>query len=156
MSGVRIGLGTDAAVCNNACDLLLEARMLGLLQRLGNGAATLPAGTLLRMATVDGAGILGAPSAAGIAPGAPADLVVLDAAAPHMLPLVERPGWSNVLPGIVFSATGRDVTDVMAEGRWVVRDRALVGGNGAAIGAALSEAADELIRRTEDEWHLTP
>ena len=153
--GVPIGLGTDAAVCNNSCDLLLEARMLGLLQRLGNGAATLPAEALLTMATVAGAGILGAPAAAGIAPGAPADLAVLDATAPHMLPLVSRPGRSNVLTGIVFSGTGQDVTDVMVDGRWVVRDRGLVAQDAARIGAALSQAAEELIRRTEDAWHLT-
>lgn len=149
--GIRVALGTDAAVCNNSCDLLLEARMLGLLQRLERGAATLPAGELLRCASVAGAAVLGSAAAAGIAPGAPADVALLDATAPHMLPLVDRPGRSNVLAAIVFSATGRDVTDLMVGGRWVVRDRALVTQDGAAVGTALSAAADELIRRTEDE-----
>ena len=148
-AGVRVALGTDAAVCNNSCDLLLEARMLGLLQRLDNGAATLPAERLLRFATVEGAAVLDSPAAAGIAPGAPADLVLLDATAPHMLPLVHRPELSNLLANIVFSGTGRDVTDLMVEGRWVVREGRLVAADVARIGADLASAADELIQRTE-------
>lgn len=147
--GIPIALGTDAAVCNNSCDLLLEARMLGLLQRLDNGAATLPAETLLRFATVAGAAVLDSPAGAGIAPDAPADLVLFDATAPHMLPLVNRPELSNVLANIVFSGTGRDVTDVMVEGRWVVRERRLVAGDVDRIGADLACAAEELIERTE-------
>ena len=147
--GIPIALGTDAAVCNNSCDLLLEARMLGLLQRLGSGAATLPAETLLRFATVGGAAVLDSAAAAGLAPGAPADLIVLDATAPHMLPLVHRPELSNLLANIVFGGTGRDVTDVMVEGRWVVRNRRLLTGDVERIGADLVCAAEELIERTE-------
>ena len=148
--GVPIALGTDAAVCNNSSDLLLEARMLGLLQRLDRGAATLPAGTLLGYASSGGAAALASPAGAGIAPGAPADLAVLDAAAPHMLPLLPGPaGMANLLAAIIFSGTGRDVTDLMVEGRWVVRDRALVARDVERIGAELVSAAEELVRRTD-------
>lgn len=146
--GVRIALGTDAAVCNNSCDLLLEARFLGLLQRLANGPATLPAGVLLRCATVDGAAALESQAASGLAAGAPADIAMLDATAPHMLPLVHGGGESNLLAGIVFSGSGRDVTDVMAGGRWIVRDRRLVALDVDVIGQELGRAAEELIRRT--------
>lgn len=146
--GVRIALGTDAAVCNNSCDVLLEARFLGLLQRLSYGPATLPAGTLLRFATVDGAAALDSTASQGLSAGAPADIAVLDATAPHMLPLVHGAGESNLLAGIVFSGSGRDVTDVMAGGRWIVRSRRLVALDEDEIGEALAEAAAELIRRT--------
>ena len=146
--GVRVALGTDAAVCNNTCDLLLEARTLGLLQRLSSGAGALPAETLLRFATVDGAAALEHPAAAGLAPGAPADIVMLDAAAPHMLPLVHRGAGSNLFASIVFSGSGRDVTDVMVQGRWVVRERRLVPADGTAIAAGLQAAAEELLDRT--------
>lgn len=146
--GIRIALGTDAAVCNNGSDVLLEARFLGLLQRLSRGAATLPARTLLRFATVEGAAVLGAAEPRGLVPGATADLVVFDAAAPHMRPLVHGAGVSNVFAGIVFSGSARDVTDVMAGGRWIVRGRGLVAADVGAIGQELGEAAEELIRRT--------
>ena len=146
--GVRIALGTDAAVCNNSCDLLLEARFLGLLQRLAGGAATLPARTLLRFATVDGARALGAEGAVGLAVGAPADLVLLDATAPHMLPLVHRDGISNLFAAVAFSGSARDVTDVMAGGRWIVRERKLLTGDVDSIGRDLGVAAEALLRRT--------
>ena len=146
--GIRVGLGTDAAVCNNSSDLLLEARMLGLLQRLARGARTLPAETLLRFATAGGAAVLGSEARAGLAAGAPADLCLLDATAPHVLPVLLGPGRSNLMAGLVFSASARDVTDVMVDGRWVVRERRLVAHDVERIGTDLVHAAEELIRRT--------
>mgnify|MGYP006195664195 CR=1 FL=1 len=79
---------------------------------------------------------------AGLAAGAPADIVLLDATAPHMLPLVHRADRSNLMAGIVFSGSGRDVTDVMAGGRWVVRDRRPVALDVERAGADLAAAAD--------------
>lgn len=146
--GVPIALGTDAAVCNNGCDVLLEARFLGLLQRLAAGAATFPAETLLRFATLDGARALGSVDPGGLSAGAPADIAILDATALHMLPLVSAAETSNVFAAMIFSGSGRDVTDVMAEGRWVVRRRRLVALDEARLGQDLDRAAAELIRRT--------
>ena len=146
--GVPIALGTDAAVCNNSCDVLLEARFLGLLQRLTGGANTLPAMSLLRFGTLDGARALGEDRPRGIVAGACADITTLDATALHMLPLVRADGISNVAAAIVFSGSGRDVTDVMTGGRWVVRDRKLLSLDAEELGQDLDRAAAELIRRT--------
>jgi hypothetical protein len=65
-----------------------------------------------------------------------------------MLPLVHRPGQSNLLAGIVFSGSGRDVTDVMAQGRWVVRHRRLATADGGRIASDLQAAAEDLLDRT--------
>lgn len=145
---VTIALGTDAAVCNNGCDVLLEARFLGLLQRLDGGPATLPAESLLGFATLGGARALGVVGPRGLVPGAAADITLLDATALHMLPLVRAADVSHLFAAIVFSGSARDVTDVMTDGRWVVRGRRLVALDVARLGEDLDRAAAELFRRT--------
>src|SRR5262249_1347772 len=58
--GINVALGTDGAASNNRLDILGEARLAALLAKVATGdAAALPAGTALRMATLDGAAALG-------------------------------------------------------------------------------------------------
>ena len=57
-------------------------------------------------------------------------------------------GMSNVAAAIVFGGSGRDVTDVMTGGRWVVRERKLQSLDAEALGHDLDRVAAELIRRT--------
>jgi len=122
--GVNVALGTDAAVCNNGTDMFLEMRLLGLSQKLRDGAAAMPAEQILLMGTRNGAAALGLPTP-GIASGARADLVLVDATGPRMQPLVLDGTGSNLVANLVYAATASDVTDVMANGRWIVRRRRL-------------------------------
>jgi 5-methylthioadenosine/S-adenosylhomocysteine deaminase len=124
--GVTIALGTDAAVCNNATDMFVEMRLLGLSQKLRYGAGTMPADDILRIATRGGAAALGAAGSFGrLAAGHYADLIMIDVRNPRMQPLVTDGGRSNVAANLVYAATGSDVTDVMVGGRWIVRRRRL-------------------------------
>jgi 5-methylthioadenosine/S-adenosylhomocysteine deaminase len=124
--GVTVALGTDAAVCNNATDMFLEMRMLGLSQKLRYGADSTPAEQILRMATRSGAAALGGADRFGhIAEGMAADLVLVDIDNPRLQPLVVAGDHENVAANLVYAATGSDVTDVMVDGRWIVRRRVL-------------------------------
>jgi 5-methylthioadenosine/S-adenosylhomocysteine deaminase len=125
--GVNVAIGTDAAVCNNATDMFIEMRMMGLYQKLGYGAGAAPAEQILRMATAAGAAALGGGAAFGrIAAGAAADLAVIDVNNARMQPLVPDGKHSNIASNLVYAATGADVTDVMVGGRWIVRRRRLL------------------------------
>jgi 5-methylthioadenosine/S-adenosylhomocysteine deaminase len=125
--GVPLALGTDAAVCNNANDMFLEMRLLGLSQKIRYGAHALPAEQILRTATRGGARALGEAERLGsIEAGKAADLLLLEQASPRLQPLLHRPGFSNVAANLVYAATSQDVTDVMVAGRWRVRDRRLL------------------------------
>lgn len=146
--GIAVALGTDCAVCNNSNDLFLEMRQLGLVQKLRYGADAMPAEQILRMATRDGARVLGGEDEFGrLAAGYRADLVLVDVDNPRMQPLVHRDDYSNVAANLVYAATGQDVTDVMIGGRWVVRDRRLLTADAGAVWNDLSRAAAALYER---------
>jgi 5-methylthioadenosine/S-adenosylhomocysteine deaminase len=146
--GVTVALGTDSAICNNSGDMLLECRMLGLTQKLAEGAHAMPAERIVQCATRDGARALGEHEQRGaIAAGLAADLVLVDVRNTRMQPLVHGGGFSNVATNLVYSATGQDVTDVMIAGQWVVRDRTLLTADHDAIVADLARAAREIHSR---------
>jgi 5-methylthioadenosine/S-adenosylhomocysteine deaminase len=77
----------------------------------------IPGDTALRLATRKAA--LGFQESGALEVGAPADLILVNLDAPHMRPL------HSLVANLVHSAKGADVTDVMVEGRWLMRDRQL-------------------------------
>jgi 5-methylthioadenosine/S-adenosylhomocysteine deaminase len=122
--GVTVALGTDAAVCNNGCDLFAEMKTAALVQKLTRGARVLPAEQVLGMATRGGARALGLGERLGaIVPGHLADLVLVDGRGAAMRPLIHNRRHSNVVANLVHAATSADVADVMVGGEWRVRER---------------------------------
>jgi formiminoglutamate deiminase len=120
-AGGRFGIGTDSNVLVSAA---AELRTLEYAQRLVHrrrnvlaprGGST--ARTLWQAACEGGAQALGA-GAAGIAPGASADLVLLDPAHPAFC---AREG-DRVLDSLVFAARDGAIREVWARGRRVVAD----------------------------------
>jgi 5-methylthioadenosine/S-adenosylhomocysteine deaminase len=144
-AGVTLALGTDAAVCNNATDMLLECRALGLLQSHAFGPGALPAERILLAATRGGARALGLDGEIGsVAAGLAADLTLIDARNPRLQPLHWRGRHANVHASLVYAATGQDVTDVMIGGRWVVRRRKFLPADARTILRELKAAARAL------------
>jgi formiminoglutamate deiminase len=120
-AGGRFGIGTDSNVLVSAA---AELRTLEYAQRLVHrrrnvlaprGGST--ARTLWQAACEGGAQALGA-GTAGIAPGASADLVLLDPAHPAFC---AREG-DRVLDSLVFAARDGAIREVWARGRRVVAD----------------------------------
>jgi 5-methylthioadenosine/S-adenosylhomocysteine deaminase len=82
----------------------------------------MPATEMLAMATVAGAKALGLSEKIGsIEEGKRADLAVVDLMGPHCQPAGPDPHAT-----IVYCARASDVTDVLVDGRPVVRDRRLL------------------------------
>jgi 5-methylthioadenosine/S-adenosylhomocysteine deaminase len=76
---------------------------------------------VLRMATVSGAKVLGLGGVAGsLEVGKKADIILLDARKPHLVPLY------NPYSHLVYSARGNDVTHSMINGRLVLENRRLL------------------------------
>ena len=73
--------------------------------------------------------------------GGPADLVVLDYHPPTPLTT------ANLAGHLLFGMDRSHVRSVMVAGRWVVRDRALVGVDGAVVAAEARAAAAALWKR---------
>jgi cytosine/adenosine deaminase-related metal-dependent hydrolase len=114
--GVCVGLGTDAG---NNSNLIETQRAMYLAATLYKDARestdVVPAEVALEMATINGARALGFDSEIGsIEVGKRADLVLLDTA---------RPEWRslfNPINNLVYSADGRSVHTVIADGKVVV------------------------------------
>ena len=120
--GVKLGLGTDGTASNNTLDLLRDMQLTALLHKGSSGDPTaLPARSVVEMATVDGARVLGLDERIGtLAEGREADLLCIDTAAVHGTPLYDP--FSH----LVFAARASDVRHVVVRGRAVVRDRKLL------------------------------
>lgn len=117
-SGLTIGFGSDGAPCNNSMDPFMEMRLAALLQKPRFGPEALPAQRAFEMATLGGAKVLGVEDKLGsLEVGKIADIVLVDRNHPSVY-TVENP-----FSALVYSCSGRDVTDVMVGGDWVVRDQ---------------------------------
>ena len=81
--GVPVGIGVDGSASNDANNLLNEARMAMLMQRLGSAPGIgdgeqNPVRRSLEMATIGGAAVLGRDDIGSLAPGKRADFFTLD------------------------------------------------------------------------------
>ena len=116
-AGVRVGLGVDGSASNDAGNLVAEARMALLLQRVARGADAMSAREALEVATLGGAQVLGRADCGALAVGKRADLAVWDMRG------VEAAGsWD---PVALLLAGPTRVRDLLVEGRVVVRDGVL-------------------------------
>ncbi len=118
-AGAVVGLGTDGPSSSNDLDMFAAMRSAATIhkgQRLD--PMVLPATTILRMATIDGARALGIDTQAGsIEVGKRADLVLLDPDSPSLNPIYDP------ISTVVYAAGRGDVTDVWARGQHVVDAR---------------------------------
>lgn len=117
--GVTVGIGTDGPASNNNLDLFEEMRSASLMAKLvSNDPEALDARTVFRMATIDGARVLGLDDKIGsLATGKLADITVVDLNAVHLAPLYDP------LSHLVYCAKASDVRHVLVNGELVVRNR---------------------------------
>jgi 5-methylthioadenosine/S-adenosylhomocysteine deaminase len=118
-------------------------RMAGLVASHREGRAQpLSSRDLIRMATIDGAKALGLDGETGsLEPGKAADIIAID---------LNRPGYSETPDPetlLIYSGSGRDVTQVWVEGEHLVRDRQLTRASYAEIRTAYSHVYDDFWTR---------
>ena len=120
-AGVKLGIGTDGAASNNTLDVLRDMQLAALLHKGVTGDPTvLPARSMVEMATIGGARVLGLDAEIGtLAEGKQADLLCLAVDSPHAIPVFDP--WSH----IVFAARAADVRHVLVGGQLVVGNRKL-------------------------------
>ena len=120
--GIVVGLGTDGCASNNNLDMFQEmdtAAKLGKVALLD--PMVMPARTVLRMATCDGARVLGLERLVGrLEVGKKADLCIIDMNKPHLTPLYDE--YSH----LVYAVGGADVDTVLINGKVVMKGRRLL------------------------------
>lgn len=118
--GIDIGIGADGAPCNNNLDMFQEMRLTAFIQKVKHGPTVMNAKTVLRMATMGGAHVLGLEEKIGsIEVGKLADLQLLDLEDFHVYPSFDADWYSRV----VYAATRGDVDTVMIDGQLVMENR---------------------------------
>jgi len=117
--GVAVSLGTDGPASNNDLDLFSEMDVSAKLQKVHNLDPTCAsARETVRMATLDGARVLGMEDEVGsLEPGKRADLIIVDLDKPHLTPIYDY--YSH----LVYAVKGSDVDTVIVDGKILVEDR---------------------------------
>ncbi len=120
--GLTVGLGTDGCASNNNLDLFSEMDTAAKLHKVNTFDPTvMDALSVLKMATVHGARVLGLQDVTGsLEVGKKADVIVIDTHKPHLTPMY------NATSHLVYAARGSDVRHSIINGQPVMEDRKLL------------------------------
>ena len=143
--GLAVGIGSDGPLWNNSSDIFREMKGMSLLHTINGGIRSLSKKDILDMATINGAAVFGKDKEIGmIKEGMNADMILIETNKPHMQPLLSG-AHENVTSGIIFNATGGDVTDVFVNGRRLVKDGVLTTIDVSALSARVRETAEKIV-----------
>ncbi|KAJ1265423.1 hypothetical protein BS78_08G075500 [Paspalum vaginatum] len=148
-SGVCVSLGTDGAPSNNRMSIVDEMYLASLINK-GREAyisgttnpTVLPAETVLKMATINGAkAVLWDNEIGSLEVGKKADLVVVNPFTWCMVPLHDS------IANIVYCMRTENIESVMCNGRWIMKDHKIMNLNeDEVISSAVKRANDLLVR----------
>lgn len=133
--GINVALGTDGAASNNDLDMLAEMRTAALLAKAVAGdASAVPAMTVLKMATINGARALGLADEIGsLRKGKAADVIAIDLSHLETQPLY------CPISQIVYAANRHQVSDVWVAGRRLLKQRQLTTVNESELRVKITE-----------------
>lgn len=122
--GLNVGIGTDGTASNNDLDFFEEMRLTTFLAKGSSGDPTaVPASQTLVMATRMGAEAMHIGHVTGsLEKGKRADLILIDIDTVHNSPHFRHES-NSIYSQIVYAGKSTDVSDVMINGEWVMRDR---------------------------------
>ncbi len=140
-AGGPVGLGSDQSAGNNSHNVFAEMRATAMFAKLAaTSPLPLPAWKALRMATIEGARVLGIDHLVGsLEPGKEADLILIDLTRPPMAPVVLHPA-RNLVPNLVYAQTGAGVTLSMVAGSVIYEHGEFAHVDRAEIGRAMKAA----------------
>ena len=141
-AGVTVGLASDGPASSNNHSLFQAMKFAALQQKgVHQDATIMTAEKVLEMATIDGARAVGLEKEIGsIEVGKKADIIVIDYNNAFMTPI------HHPVSAIVYSALGHEVTTVVIDGQFVMRD-GIVGVDETAVRRHAQASADALTKR---------
>lgn len=153
-AGGSVALGSDQAPGNNCHNIINEMKNVCLFNKIKYAnPEVMPAWRALRMATIEGAKAVGADDIVGsLEPGKQADFIAVDLNFPSMLPVFTHP-MRNIVPNLVYSARGEEVSHSVVAGKVVMRDRKLVNIDEQAYLEAVKDRPEVIGKRAEKEFY---
>lgn len=119
---IRIGLGTDGVASNNNLNMIQELHTMTLLHKFNTMDPTvLPAEQAVRIATIEGAKVLRKDNEIGsLEIGKKADVILINNNLAHALPNY------NVYSVIAYSLYGNEITDVIINGKQIMKNNKIL------------------------------
>jgi 5-methylthioadenosine/S-adenosylhomocysteine deaminase len=144
-AGLKVGIGTDGPASNNDLDMFEEVRLAAFIAKaVTNDPTSLPASWALLMATRLGAQALHIGHLTGsLEVGKRADLILVDVSPVHNSPSFKR-SPDNAYAQIVYAGKSTDVSDVMVNGKWLMREHHLLTLKEAELLAQAAEIAKKI------------
>ena len=139
---INVALALDGSASNDTSDMLGELRQALLLQRVTKGADALSSTEVWKMATENGAKMLGFKQIGRVESGWAADLALFDV---KDIPYVGS--LSDPAAALIFSGYDHKTAYTIVNGRVVVDKGQLVGIEEEELVARATEAVDSLYRR---------
>ncbi len=126
-TGLNVGVGTDGPSSNNDLDMFEEIRLASFIAKgITKDPTVLPARQVFSMATDMGARAVHLGDQIGsLEVGKRADLAVVDLNTLHNLPKFKRDP-DALFARLIYAAKSTDVSDVMVNGQWLMRERELL------------------------------
>ena len=145
--GVNVGIGTDGPASNNDLDMIEEMHLASMIAKASSGDPTaLPAKQTLAMATCMGARAIHMDHLVGsLETGKRADLILLEIDKLHNSPRFKR-DEEGLYAQIVYASKSTDISDMMVNGKWLMRDQVLLTLNE----AELMEEAQDYAKKIDD------
>lgn len=142
-AGVVVGLATDGPASHNTLDMFQEMKFAGIIhkQRVED-ARYLRTNELLHLATTDAARAMHRPELGRLAPGLPADIVVVDLSGAHVQPVYD------VAAALVYSARADDVRCTIVGGEVIYEHGSVAGVDEAEAVSRFRELAMALRDRS--------
>ncbi len=124
---LNVGIGTDGSSSNNDLDMFEEIRLANFIAKGYSGDPTvLPARQTLAISTRLAAKAIHLGDQIGsLEPGKRADLILIDIFTTHNLPHFNH-DKNAIYSRLVYASKSTDVSDVMVNGRWLMRNRELL------------------------------
>jgi 5-methylthioadenosine/S-adenosylhomocysteine deaminase len=123
-AGINVGLGHDAAECNNSADMFEVMKFASLMHRAVRGDSSLmPAQQVVRMATRNGARALGHRTGQ-LTAGFKADVILVETNNAMFTPMLSEDP-EHLYSHLVFAANGSSVDTTIINGEVVMRGRKL-------------------------------
>ena len=144
--GINVALGVDGSASNDSSDMLGEARLALLLGRVAYGSTALKTKDVLKMATVNGARMLGFGKVGEIREGWAADLAVFD-----VDDLAYAGGQSDPVASLVFCGDSHIADYTMVNGKIVVEHGEVLGVDEERLARKANEISARLLASAEND-----
>ncbi|NWG22029.1 MAG: amidohydrolase [Chloroflexi bacterium] len=153
-ANLRLGLGTDGPASNDDQDMFTEVHLAALLPKGVSGDPTaVPARDALALATSSGARAIHLDHVIGsLEPGKRADIAVVVLGRLHSAPRYHY-APDAIYSHLVYGARSADVRDVLVDGRFLLRDHALLTINEDDVlyrAQAIANRIDSFLAERED------